>query len=169
MRYEYDCSKCKTAFAANLPLENRDNPQPCPKCGQRIARNLVGSNVYGQVFREYSALSFGVPTHVLQQARQDERGNWQYRDPATGQTHQLNRPGERIDPRDGGIIISTSDQRREYMKANGGIELNDFKDLRDHQESVRREAARKTKENRRRNNIARRIAAQAGHKTGWIQ
>ena len=33
MRYEYKCSACEATYFCNVPMDDYDKVQPCPKCG----------------------------------------------------------------------------------------------------------------------------------------
>jgi DNA-directed RNA polymerase subunit RPC12/RpoP len=176
-RYEYECD-CGTAFQAELPMDRAGERQPCPRCRSRVAKNAVPSSVSVRTFRPYAAVSQGVPPYVQAAARQDEHGNWNYRDPETGCTQRLNLPGEKWDARAGAPLISSSADRRRFMKERGElttgkplVELSDYSNLRETHQRIQAAAQRKTDAAARRERLRKgaQAAARRGRKIGWVR
>jgi putative FmdB family regulatory protein len=43
--YDFECRQCYASFDAFLPMEARDTPEPCPKCGEVATRVLSPARV----------------------------------------------------------------------------------------------------------------------------
>ena len=39
--YEFSCSKCRKKFTVLCSIADRDQPQPCQHCGEKICQRLV--------------------------------------------------------------------------------------------------------------------------------
>lgn len=41
--YEYSCGACKRKFSVRAPMENREDPDKCPNCGDSDVSRSFGS------------------------------------------------------------------------------------------------------------------------------
>lgn len=90
----------------------------CPGCGEPMPRDHVAEGPKaGHAFREYLAVSGGVPECVMRRAVRD--GDRYVVPRPDGTLQPLHLPGERLDPRSGAVVISSRAERRRYLRRRG--------------------------------------------------
>lgn len=169
MFYEYGCRRCGAVTEARRSVAERDNCPRCPRCGGATVPQIA-SRINVSAFRPYESVSWGIPDHVMERAYQDERGNFKIRN-ADGREIQLNRPGEKLNPKTGNVLVNSSGERRRAMEERGDVDLNDFGGLKGmREENARRQAKVAERAERAKKRLARgaEAAKRRGRKTGWV-
>lgn len=171
--YEHVCLTCGYRLEQFRPMAQYERRPRCIHGHGAMPQDLCAKRIAVAAFRPYAAASGGACAHEMEQAQRDAAGNWQLRMP-DGRLRQLNPPGFDLHPQTGDVLISSSAERRRYMRACGLIDLSDFDDLR--AENARRSAAAEQKAQRAMRRAARGAQAaarkprEAGprRKTGWV-
>ncbi|TXH54372.1 MAG: zinc ribbon domain-containing protein [Desulfurellales bacterium] len=167
--YEYACVRCAAVTEADRAMALRDDCPRCVHCGGKTHRQ-ISSGIGAAVFRPYESQSWGIPEHVMERAYQDERGNFKVRD-GDGREIQLNRPGEKLNPKTGNVLVGSSGERRRALLERGDVDLNDFGGTRGvREENRRRQSVLNERMARARKRLAKgaEIARKRGRKTGWV-
>lgn len=167
--YEYGCERCAAVTEADRPMALRDECPRCGRCGGKTARQ-ISSGIATIAFKPYESVRCGVPDHLMERAYQDERGNFKVRD-GDGREIQLNQPGERLNPKTGDVIVSSSAERKRLMQTHDLVDFNDLgggKGVRE--ENRRRQATIDGRLERARKRLAKgaEAARRRGRKTGWV-